>query len=143
MATRAIRGEADGVQPAIRARAIESLHAVIREGDYAETKFIPDFGKALVTADGEGQQRLALLPLEGYWRPECVAPLRAYAAHEGVLPELRERATRWADGIEAGAPRPERAGLPKSQIVSEEEAARRGVDGAGNSDGNSGGDSDE
>jgi hypothetical protein len=109
------------VQAAVRARAIESLHSYVRGGEYADTKYIPTFGKALVSADGEGQQRLTLLALEGYWRPECVPALREFAADEAVLRELRDRATRWANMIENGEPRPERAGLPKARTVPEEE----------------------
>jgi len=119
-ALRVIRGEADGIAPAVRARAIESLHSHVRDGEYADASFIPVFGKALVSADGEGQRRLTLLALEGYWRPECVPALRAFAADEAVLRELRDRATRWANMIEAGEPRPERAGLPKAQTVDPE-----------------------
>jgi uncharacterized protein (UPF0147 family) len=121
-ALRVIRGDTDGVSPAVRARAIESLHSLVRGGDYEDASFIPVFGKALVTADGEGQQRLTLLALEGYWRTECVTPLREFAANEEVPRELRDRATRWANMIEDGQPRPERAGLPKAQTVDPDEA---------------------
>jgi len=134
MALRAIRGEADGVQPAVRARAIESLHAFVIEGDYAEASFITDFGQALLSADGEGQQRLALLALEGYWRAECVAPLRAFAALDGAPTELRERASGWADAIEEGAPRPERAGQPKARTATDADADADGERDAGKRD---------
>jgi len=116
-ARRVVRGEADGVQSAIRARAIESLHVFVRTGEYAETDFIADFGKALVTADGEGQQRLSLLALEGFWQPACVAPLREYAARDDVREELRKRATDWADAIESGETRPAGAGQPKARRI--------------------------
>ncbi len=122
IARRVVRGEADGVQAAIRARAIESLHLFVRRDDYAATQMIPDFGKALVTADGEGQQRLALLALEGFWVAECVAPLRAYVARDDIQAELRERASGWADAIEAGDPRPARAGQPKTRRLPESNA---------------------
>ena len=99
---------------ALRARAIDSLHGYARERSYRNAELIPTFGAALVTAAGEGQIRVSLLALEGYWRPECVPYLRSLQNAENVSEELRERGRRVADAIEAKAPRPEGAGEPAS-----------------------------
>lgn len=101
--------------PALRARAVDSLHGHVREDSYRKTELIPAFGKALTTAAGEGQIRVALLALEGYWRAECVPYLRALEHAENVSPELTARGKRVADAIEAGDQRPEDAGVPRSE----------------------------
>jgi len=100
--------------PALRARAVDSLHGHVREDSYRKTELIPTFGKALTTAAGEGQIRVALLALEGYWRPECVPYLRALEHAENVSAELTSRGKRDADAIEAGEQRPEEAGVPRT-----------------------------
>ena len=106
-----VRGESSLSTPPLRARAIESLHSFASAGDYERTDLIDVFGTALGTADGDGQTRLALLALEGYWRAECVPHLDAYArAHEGA--PLADRAAGIAERIRAGEARPERAGQP-------------------------------
>src|SRR5205085_2884680 len=69
------------------------------------------FGKALRGADGDGQRRLALLALEGYWSKESVADFEAFA-DTAVSTELAARARHDADAIKAGKPRPDKAGEP-------------------------------
>ncbi len=110
-----VEGTSHDQNPAFRARAIESLHGRVRASGYADASLAPVFASALLNADGEGQQRLALVALEGLWDRACVAPLRTFAALPDAPADLRERARAAADAIDAGEPRPADAGTARSR----------------------------
>lgn len=123
LAVAIVDGGEPSPDPAIRARAIDSLHGFVREDAYRRTELIPVFGKALTSAAGEGQIRVALLALEGYWHADTVPYLRMLEHAENVPEELTARAKRDADAIEAKEQRPEDAGAPKTSApeIPEEE----------------------
>ncbi len=115
-----VDGSIPVTDPALRARAIDSLHGHVRADAYRRTDLIPAFGKALTSAAGEGQLRTALLALEGYWRPECVPYLHALAHAQNVPAELTARGRRAAAAIEAGEQRPAQAGVPSNRPPTEQ-----------------------
>jgi hypothetical protein len=95
----------------LRVEAMEMLHWLAWQEGWKDPSLVPVFGKALRSADGDGQRRVALLALEGYWSKDSVADCEAFA-DPAVSTELAARARRDADAIKAGKPRPEGAGDP-------------------------------
>jgi hypothetical protein len=108
-------GGAPGSTPALRGQALMTLHAGALRGEWKETSLLPVFAKALRTADGDAQRRIALLALEGFWSTDSVADLEAFADQSSVAVELLARARRDADAIKAGKPKPDGAGQGPSQ----------------------------
>ncbi len=122
-----VRGESPISTGPLRARAVESLHSYVRARGYEDAELIGAFGASLTGADGEGQQRLSLLALEGYWNAGCIAHLTQFGelpdSPEAPSKELRERALRGAGAIQRKDPRPPDAGLargPTSRGVRQE-----------------------
>jgi hypothetical protein len=120
LAVAIVDGSEPVLDPAIRARAIDSLHGFVRDDAYRRTDLIPAFGKALTTAAGEGQLRFSLLALEGYWHPDVIPYLRALEGAQNVPTDAVARAKAAADGIEAKEQRPDDAGLPRGRAPERE-----------------------
>lgn len=104
-------GVAGGTRPLLRYQALTTLHAQALRGEWKELSLVPVFGKALRTADGDQQRKLALLALEGFWSKDCLADVDAFAAASANA-DLAARARALAADLRAGKPRPESAGLP-------------------------------
>jgi hypothetical protein len=107
-------GGAPGSTPALRYRAIASLQAQAARAAWKDASLLALFGKALRTADGDGQRDLALAALEGYWSKDALPDLEAFA-DAAPKTDLGARARKDADAIRAGKPRPEGAGAPPPQ----------------------------
>jgi hypothetical protein len=104
-------GGAPGSTPPLRMQTLQTLHAQALQGEWKDTSLVPLFGKALRTADGDAQRKMALLAIEGFWSKDSLADLDAFAESAGTS-DLAVRARRAADAIRAGRPRPENAGIP-------------------------------
>lgn len=111
LATAVAAGGAPGSTPPLRMQTLQTLHAQALQGEWKDTSLAPLFGKALRTADGDAQRKMALLALEGYWSTDSLADLDAFAEAAGTN-DLAVRARRLSDAIRAGKPRPENAGIP-------------------------------
>lgn len=122
-------GGAPGSTPPLRMQTLQTLHAQALQGDWKDTSLVPLFGKALRTADGDAQRKMALLALEGYWSKDSLADLDAFAESAGTS-DLAARARKAADAIRAGKPRPENSGIPAQRSG----AAPVGGEPAGNDD---------
>ncbi len=105
VALEVIRGDAEATPP-LRARVLEGLYRRAYEAEWAAEELIPEFRKALASADGPSQRNVALGALEGYWSEAGLPELDALAATAGVEPKMRQRATSAAAGIRAGRARP-------------------------------------
>jgi len=112
VARKVAAGEVPGVAPSLRVRAIESLRDFAEREGWIDTALIPVFGKALLTADGEWQRRLAILGLEGFWSKEALPDLEKFLADPAAPADAVPRAKALAEGLRAGAPRPAGAGVP-------------------------------
>lgn len=112
VARRVAAGEVPGVAPALRVRAIESLRDFAEREGWIDTALIPVFGKALLTADGEWQRRLALLGLEGFWSKDSLPDLEKFLADPAAPADALPRAKALAEALRSGAPRPAGAGVP-------------------------------
>jgi hypothetical protein len=109
--------KAEGIPPGVRLQALQTLHAQARLGEWKDATMLPVFGKALLSADGDRQQKISLLALEGFWSKDSLAYLDAFAEAAGTS-ELAVRARKAADAIRAGTPRPEGAGTPPQKSMS-------------------------
>jgi hypothetical protein len=109
-------GGAPGSTPPLRLQALQTLHAQALAGEWKDTSLIRTFGKALNSADGDPQRKLALTALEGFWSKDSVADLDAFAA-SATSAELAARAKKAADAIRAGEPRPSGAGVAPTRPV--------------------------
>jgi hypothetical protein len=109
--------------PAQRVRAIEWLRAYAQRTGWRDATLVPVFGRALRTADGPAQRKLALIALEGLWSKDALADLDAFAADAASPPELAARARTLADALRGGAPRPENAGVPERSLVPDDGGA--------------------
>jgi hypothetical protein len=110
-------GKVEGVAPAVRLQALQTLHAQARIGEWKDASLVPLFGRALRSADGDGQRKISLLALEGFWSKDALADLETFA-EAAQSTELVARARKAADAIRAGAPRPEGAGNPPQPSMS-------------------------
>jgi hypothetical protein len=97
----------------LRYTALSALEAQAARAEWKDATLAPVFGKALRTADGDPQREIALRALEGFWSPDSVADLDAFATSAGQS-ELAARARRDAEAIRAGKPRPTAASGPAS-----------------------------
>lgn len=104
-------GVAGGTRPLLRYQALTTLHAQALRGEWKELSLLPVFGKALRTADGDQQRKLALLALEGFWSKDCLGDVDAFAS-AAANAELAARARALAADLRAGKSRPESAGVP-------------------------------
>jgi hypothetical protein len=104
-------GGAPGSSPPLRLQALQTLHAQALAGEWKDTDLVKSFGKALLSADGDPQRKLALVALEGFWSADSLADLDAFA-NSAVSTELAQRARKTSDAIRAGSPRPSGAGVP-------------------------------
>lgn len=102
----------DAPVPRMRALAIETLHERARSDGYTDPALLEVFLGALTTADGESQQRLALIAIEGHWSTDAVPVLREFAADEQAPEAMRVRAAKLAERLSSGEKRPEDAGEP-------------------------------
>lgn len=115
IAFRIAENKTEGVPPGVRLQALQTLHAQARAGEWKDASMLPTFGKALLSADGDRQQKISLLALEGFWSKDSLAYLDEFCEAAGTS-ELAVRARKAADGIRSGAPRPEGAGIPPKSM---------------------------
>ena len=115
-------GGAPGSTPPLRLQALQTLHAQALAGEWQDVALVKTFGKALLSADGDPQRKLALTALEGFWSKDSLADLDAFAA-SAVSTELAARARKAGDAIRAGAPRPAGAGVPPQRPVAPSDPA--------------------
>ncbi|MCE9637699.1 MAG: hypothetical protein K8T90_18520 [Planctomycetes bacterium] len=106
-----------GAPPAQRIRAIESLRECAQRGGWSDASLAPVFARALRTADGPPQRKLALIALEGLRSNDTLPALDAFAADAASPPELAARAKRLAASMRAGESRPEGAGIPERGLA--------------------------
>jgi hypothetical protein len=109
-------GGAPGSTPPLRLQALQTLHAQALAGEWQDVALVRTFGKALLSADGDPQRKLALTALEGFWSKDSLADLDAFAA-SAASTELAARARKAADAIRANQPRPAGAGVPPQRPV--------------------------
>lgn len=111
IALKVAEGAAENATPPLRMQVLQTLHAQAMRGGWKDETLAALFGRALRTADGDQQRKMALLALEGFWSKETVADLEAFA-ESAASTELALRARKAADAIKSGAPRPANAGQP-------------------------------
>ena len=115
VARRVAAGELPGTPPGLRMRALESLRDFAEREGWIDTALVPVFGKALLTADGDPQRRVAYLGIEGFWSKDSVPDLEKFVASADAPKDVAARAQKMIDGLAAGAPKPPGAGLPERQ----------------------------
>lgn len=109
-------GDAVRTDPAHRAKALVGLRDFAEAGGWKDAVLASVFGKALRTADGDTQRRIAITSLEGFWDETAARELAAFAGDGASPPALAVRAKRAADAIAKGEKRPEGAGSLESGL---------------------------
>ncbi len=109
-------GAVAAVDPAHRARALVGLRDFAEKGGWKDDVLATAFGKALRSADGDTQRRIAIASLEGFWSETAARELAAFAADGASPPTLAVRAKRSAEAITKGEKRPEGAGSLESGL---------------------------
>lgn len=120
VARSAADGTVDVPQP-IRARAVEWLRTCAERGAWKDETLVPVFTRALRTASGPAQRKLALVALEGFRSKSSLDDLDAFAADPATPSDLVTRARALAESIRSGAARPENAGQPDRGLIPDDD----------------------